>query len=389
MEPLSLYLHIPFCRHRCAYCDFNTYTTVSTLQDQYIHALEREIKQVAILADMAGQKRPFHTLFFGGGTPSLLSVSELHRVLDCVQNTFGLTSDSEITLEANPDTVDKIYLEELHQIGINRLSFGVQSALAADLTILERTHDFATVIAVVSEARTIGFDNLSLDLIYGLPGQNMPSWTKSLEATLELTPDHLSLYCLTIEPGTPMHRSLVNGHIVQPDADLAAEQYKFACQILAEHGFEHYEISNWAMPNHECRHNMIYWRNQEYLGLGAGAFGQANGYRYGLVKRPRVYIRRMDKGNGSVFPLSSAVAESHKIGRSEAMSDTVITQLRLLQEGLDLSAFSRRFGQSFDEAYDGLSSQLIDWGLLTQSDDRILLSERGRFISNQVFYRFI
>jgi oxygen-independent coproporphyrinogen-3 oxidase len=389
MEPLSLYLHIPFCRHRCAYCDFNTYTTVGTLQEQYIHALEREIEQVAILADMAGQKRPFHTLFFGGGTPSLLSVSELQRVLNCVQNTFGLTSDSEITLEANPDTVDKIYLEELRQIGINRLSFGVQSALADDLALLERTHDFATVIEVVSEARAVGFDNLSLDLIYGLPGHNMSSWAKSLEATLELAPDHLSLYCLTIEPGTPMHRSLANGHIVQPDADLTAEQYKFACQMLAEHGFEHYEISNWAMPDHECRHNMTYWRNQEYLGLGAGAHGQANGYRYGLVKRPRVYIRRMDEGDGSVFPLSGAVAESHKVSRSEAMSDTVITQLRLLQEGLDLSAFTRRFGQSLDEAYDGLSSQLIEWGLLTQTDGRLLITERGRFISNQVFYRFM
>jgi oxygen-independent coproporphyrinogen-3 oxidase len=389
MEPLSLYLHIPFCRHRCAYCDFNTYTTVSTIQERYIHALEQEIEQVAILADLAGQKRPFHTLFFGGGTPSLLSVNELQSVVECVQNTFGLTSDSEITLEANPDTVDKVYLAELQQIGINRLSLGVQSALADDLSLLERTHDFATVMEVVSEASVVGFDNLNLDLIYGLPGQSISSWAKSLEAVLELTPDHLSLYCLTIEPGTPMHRSLADGHIVRPDADLAAEQYKFACQMLAEHGFVHYEISNWALPGHECRHNMTYWRNQEYLGLGAGAYGQANGYRYGLVKRPRVYIRRMEEGDGSLFPLSGAVAESHKVGRREAMSDTVITQLRLLHEGLALSAFSRKFGQSLDEAYDGLSSQLIDWGLLTQIDDRILLTERGRFISNQVFYRFM
>jgi oxygen-independent coproporphyrinogen-3 oxidase len=389
MDPLSLYLHIPFCQHRCAYCDFNTYTTVGTLQKNYIHALLQEIKQVAIMADMAGQKRPFHTLFFGGGTPSLLSVSELQRVLNCVQNTFGLTSDSEITLEANPDTVDKTYLEGLRQIGINRLSLGVQSALADDLVLLERTHDFATVIEVVSEARAVGFDNLSLDLIYGLPGQNTSSWAKSLEATLELAPDHLSLYCLTIEPGTPMHRSLADGHIVQPDADLTAEQYKFACQMLADHGFEHYEISNWATPDHECRHNMTYWRNQEYLGVGAGAHGQANGYRYGLVKLPRVYIRRMDEGHGSVFPLSSAVAESHKVSRSEAMSDTVITQLRLLQEGLNIPAFSRRFGQSLDGAYDGLVSQLTEWGLLIQTDSRLLLTERGRFISNQVFYRFM
>lgn len=389
MEPLSLYLHIPFCRHRCAYCDFNTYTTVSTLQERYVQALMQEIKQVAKLADMVGQKRPFHTLFFGGGTPSLLSVNQLQRILECVQETFGMTQEAEITLEANPDTVDERYLINLRQVGINRMSFGVQSARADDLAMLERTHDFATVVDVVSQARAAGFDNLSLDLIYGLPRQSISSWIKTLEAVLPLMPDHLSLYCLTIEPGTPLHRWLTSGRIIRPDADLAAEQYQVACQILADRGFEHYEISNWAMPKHECRHNMTYWRNQEYLGLGAGAHGQANGYRYGLVKRPRVYIRRMDEGDEGVFPLSNAMAESHKVSQREAMSDTVIMQLRLLQEGLDLTAFKQKFGQNLDDAFDGTVSQLIDWDLLTQTDDRLLLTERGRFISNQVFYRFM
>ena len=389
MKPLSLYLHIPFCQHRCAYCDFNTYTSVGALQEQYVHALEQELLQVAALADRAGEKRPFHTLFFGGGTPSLLSLSQLQRVLERVQKTFGLAPNAEITLEANPDTLDRGYLEGLQKIGINRISMGVQSALAEELALLERTHDFARVIDMVSEARIVGFDNLSLDLIYGLPGQSLSSWAKSLEAVLQLAPDHMSLYCLTIEPGTPMHRWLANGRIVKPDSDQAAEQYQLACQVLAEHGFEHYEISNWALPKRECRHNLTYWRNQEYLGLGAGAHGQANGYRYGLVKRPRVYIRRIDEGEGGAFPLSTAVAESHKVSQREAMSDTVITQLRLLQEGLDLEAFTRNFGQSLDAAYDGLPSQLIDWDLLVRHDGRLLLTERGRFISNQVFYRFM
>lgn len=389
MEPLSLYLHIPFCQHRCAYCDFNTYTTVIMLQEQYVHALELEIRQVAALADLVGQKRPFQTIFFGGGTPSLLSISELRRILDCVQQTFGFTSDPEITLEANPDTVDKSYLAGLRQIGINRLSIGVQSALTAELALLERTHDFAKVIEIMSEARAVGFDNLSLDLIYGLPGQDNSEWNKSLTAALELAPDHLSLYCLTIEPGTPMHRWLSSGRIVQPDPDLAAEQYKSACQILAGHGLEHYEISNWALPGFECRHNLAYWRNQEYLGLGAGAHGQANGHRYQSVKQPRVYIRRMNEGQADSFPLSGAVAESHKISPREAMSDTVITQLRLLHEGLDLTEFKRRFGFTLDEAFAGLASQLIDWGLLMRSNGNLLLTERGWFISNQVFYRFM
>ncbi len=389
MEPLSLYLHIPFCRHRCAYCDFNTYTTVGMLQDHYVCSLEQEIGQVARLADAAGQIRPFHTIFFGGGTPSLLSLGQLQRILDVVQNSFGLDKNAEVTLEANPDTVDSRYLNGLRKLGVNRLSFGVQSAVAGELALLERTHDFAKVVAVVAQARQAGFDNLSLDLIYGLPGQDISSWSKSLQAALDLKPEHLSLYCLTIEPGTPMHRWLANGRIIQPDPDLAADQYKIAGEILAAHGFEHYEISNWAKPNLECRHNMTYWRNQDYIGLGAGAYGHANGHRYGLVKQPRVYIRRVGEGDGSIFPLSNAVAESHKIEQEEAMSDTVIMQLRMLQEGLDLTKFARRFGQSLDEAFNGLPSQLVDWGLLTQTDDRIFLSERGRFISNQVFYRFM
>ena len=389
MDPLSLYVHIPFCQHRCAYCDFNTYTTVGTLQEQYVHAVERELDQLAILADKVGQRRSFHTLFFGGGTPSLLKLREIQQILESVQDTFGITPAAEITLEANPDTVDESYLKGLRQSGINRLSFGVQSAQADELALLERTHDFSTVVDVVAQARTAGFDNLSLDLIYGLPRQDLSSWVKSLEEVLKLEPEHLSLYCLTIERGTPMHRWLVDGRIPKPDADLAAEQYEFAGQKLAEYGYEHYEISNWAKPGRECRHNMTYWRNQEYLGLGAGAHGQANGYRYGLVKRPRVYVRRLDEEEGSIFPLSGAVAESHKIGRREAISDTVITQLRLLQEGLDLPAFTQRFGQSLEETYDGLPSQLMEWDLLAEADDRLLLTERGRFISNQVFYRFM
>lgn len=186
-----------------------------------------------------------------------------------------------------------------------------------------------------------------------------------------------------------MHRWLSNGSIDQPDPDLAAEQYAFACQELASHGFDHYEISNWAQPGQECRHNLTYWRNQPYLGMGAGAHGQANGYRYQLVKQPRVYIRRINNGQPHVFPLSSAATEYHEVSLQEAMSDTVITQLRLLNEGLDLDAFEHRFGQSLDKAYDGLVSQLTEWGLLVPSNGRILLTERGRFISNQVFYRFM
>ncbi|MDX1413168.1 MAG: radical SAM family heme chaperone HemW [Candidatus Promineifilaceae bacterium] len=389
MVPLSLYLHIPFCRHRCAYCDFNTYTTVNDLQEAYVAALVKEIRQVALLADSAGQLRPLQTLYFGGGTPSLLPVKALQSILQCTAETFGHAANVEITLEANPEFIERGYLEGLRGIGVNRLSFGVQSAHAQELTLLERGHDFQTAVEVVNLARQVGFHNINLDLIYGLPDQHLSSWTKSVEAVLNLEPTHLSLYCLTIEPGTPMNRWLENGRINAPDPDLTADQYQLACQLLASQGFQHYEISNWSLPGYECRHNLAYWRNQEYLGLGAGAHGQAARYRYWVVKQPRVYIRRMETGAAVEYPLSAAAADSHDVNGREAMSDTVITQLRLLDEGLDMKAFAAKFGQSLDNAFDGQVIQLTEWGLLEQRGDRLLLTERGRFISNQVFYRFM
>jgi oxygen-independent coproporphyrinogen-3 oxidase len=210
-----------------------------------------------------------------------------------------------------------------------------------------------------------------------------------LRAALEQRPEHLSLYCLTIEPGTPLQQWLSSGRIRPPDPDLAAEQYGLACTLLQQHGYIHYEISNWARPGRECRHNLTYWRNQSYLGLGAGAHGCAAGYRYHVVRQPRVYIRRMAEGHPLAFPLSAAVAGYHVVDRQEAMSDTVITQLRLLNEGLDLDAFAGAFGQSLDEAYNGTIGQLEAWGLLQRQNGRLLLTENGRFLSNQVFYRFI
>jgi len=343
-----------------------------------------EIRQVA-----GGVRRPISTVFFGGGTPSLMPAETLKLILLAVAEAFDLNSQAEITLEANPDTVDETYLGALRQIGINRLSFGAQSADPAELALLEREHDFDAVIRAFELSRGVGFANLSLDLIYGLPGQTLRSWETTLEAALALDPEHLSLYCLTIEPGTPMHRWLATGRIVEPDPDIAADQSQLASQTLPDQRFSHYEISNWARPGFECQHNLTYWRNDEYLGMGAGAHGHAQGYRYSVVRQPRVYLRRMASGEPGSYPWSAAVADYHRLSDDEAMSDTVITQLRLLQEGLDLDAFAKRFGQSLFSAYPGVTEQLIDWGLLTQVGHRLLLSGQGRFLSNQVFYRYM
>lgn len=381
---LGLYLHIPFCRHRCAYCDFNTYTTVSDLMSDYVVALRKEIRQVG-----RGAKQQAATVYFGGGTPSLLAADDLKRLLGEVRNWFLLEDAAEITIEANPETLSSDYLRKIRRAGVNRLSLGVQSADPAQLALLERQHDFDTVIRAVSDARSAGFQNISLDLIYGLPGQSLASWQRSLSAVLRLDIQHLSLYCLTIEPGTPMNRWLLSGRIKPPDPDLAADQFESAGEILRQAGFGHYEISNWALPDHACRHNVIYWRNGTYLGLGAGAHGHARGYRYSVVRQPRVYIRRMQEEQAGRFPWSAAVSDRRKLTKHDRMSDTMITQLRLLEEGLQLDEFARRFGVDPFVAFPGVCEQLIAWGLLQLDRNRLLLTERGYFLSNQVFYRFM
>lgn len=384
---LSLYLHIPFCRHRCAYCDFNTYTGLNDLQGPYAEALGLEVEQVA--QNAPSRSLPVHTVFFGGGTPSLMAPSHLERILQSVSDNFSLAGNAEITMEANPGTVDGDYLQAVRALGINRLSLGMQSAVPDELALLEREHDVETVVEAVRLSRAAGFENVNVDLIYGLPDQSIDSWESSLRCALSLEPEHLSLYCLTIEPGTRMSRWLRQGTIDAPDADRAADQYELACRLLAEEGWIHYEISNWARPDALCAHNLTYWRNGEYLGLGAGSHGHAGGYRYEVVKQPRVYLRRMQQGRAREYPLSPAVAEAHLVTEQEAMSDAMITRLRLLQEGVDLAAFERHFGRGVRDVYGQTIDQLIDWGLLEEKKGRLTLSQQGWFLSNQVFYRFL
>ena len=384
MSALSLYLHIPFCRRRCSYCDFNTYTSLSDLRALYAQALAREIAQVAGTA-----RRPAHTIFLGGGTPSLMAPEWLASIFQAARAGFDLTPEAEITLEANPGTVDVDYLAALRALGVNRLSFGVQSADSAELALLGREHDFAAVIEAVAQARAVGFDNFNLDLIYSVPGQTLASWERSLRAVLALRPPHLSLYCLTIEPGTPMQRWLNGGQIAAPDPDLAADQYGLACELLAQAGLDHYEISNWAQPGRACEHNLTYWRNGEYLGLGAGAHGHAAGVRYHVVKQPRVYLRRLAEPGDCVYPWSSAVAGHVTLTRHDQIVDTMITQLRLLEEGVEIGRFARRFGLTPQDYYGQTLDELCAWELLEQSDGRLRLTQRGWFLSNQVFHRLV
>ena len=383
---LSLYLHIPFCAYRCSYCDFNTYTSLGDLQSAYVDALCEELEQVA----GESEPRPVRTVFLGGGTPSLLSPAQIGQIMDKIRARFVLAEDGEVTMEANPETVDAAYLTAVRQTGINRLSFGAQSAVASELELLGRQHSFGRVQEIVAAARTAEFHNSSIDLIYGVPGQTLVSWQQSLEAALSLDTTHLSLYCLTIEPGTPMHRWLGNGQISPPDPDLAADQYDLTRDLLASAGFGHYEISNWARPGYESEHNLAYWRNFEYLGLGAGAHGHAAGVRYSVVRQPRVYIRRLTSGElASGYPLSTAVADTTLLTPSDQMGETMMMGLRLLQEGVSEAEFATRFGQSLGDVYGAELEKLAEWGLLEQTHGRVRLTAKGMFLSNQVFHHFV
>ena len=289
MEPsTSIYLHIPFCKHRCAYCDFNTYAGQESLIPAYVEAL---IKEIEFIGKYAGQRLEYSTVFFGGGTPSLLTGPQIDSVMSALFSAFNVSADAEVTIEANPGTISPDKLDAIRKAGINRISFGVQSSNTEELRMLERSHDFFTVIEAVSTARKAGFNNLNLDLIYALPEQTLASWQTTVKRVLELQPDHISAYALTLEHGTPFGRWSQRGLLPLPNPDLAADMYEWAMEFLEENGYVQYEISNWAkddrrlttdhgQPSFACKHNLQYWRSLPYLGLGAGAHGYAGGKRY-------------------------------------------------------------------------------------------------------------
>ncbi|MDW8351492.1 MAG: radical SAM family heme chaperone HemW [Anaerolineae bacterium] len=377
----GIYLHIPFCRARCSYCDFNTYVGLEALFEPYVRALQQEIRAQAE-AGGTRARPPASTIFFGGGTPSLLSASQIGDLIRACRETFDLPEHGEITVECNPGTVSVDYLCALRVEGVNRLSFGAQSADPDELRLLGREHGWDEVCAAIAAARAAGFDNVNLDLIFGLPYQSLESWQRTVEAALELAPDHISLYALTIEVGTPMHDWTRRGEVPLPDPDLAADMYAFAEQALGTAGFEHYEISNWCKPGRACAHNLIYWRNEPYYGLGAGAHGSTIRRRYWKVKRPADYIARVMQG-------APVELGSEEIDEATSRGETMMLGLRLLNEGVDQARFAARYGAPIAHFYASALEQGVALGLLEVTDERIRLTERGRFISNQAMRLFL
>lgn len=385
-DSLALYVHIPFCETRCTYCAFNTYTGQDNLILRYIRALERELGFVG-----SQTYDPVATIYFGGGTPSLVPPDAIGAFIRRVGEVVTLLPGAEITLEANPGTVDEPTLRDLRRAGVNRLSIGMQSADADELRLFARRHDVDDVRRTVALARRAGFANLSLDLIYGVPGQSMATWQHSLNVALTMNPDHLSLYSLGIEDGTPMQRWIDQGTVPAPDPDLAADMIEWAAEHLTAQGFAQYEISNWSRPGFESRHNLHYWRNLPYLGLGAGAHGYAARTRYSTVLRPADYIARIETQRSPLaYPLSAAAVDSESIDDQVAMAEHMIMGLRLTEEGVASAAFRARYGRDLWDVYGAELARLMAAGLLERTpDDRVRLTPRGRLLGNHVFAAFV
>ncbi len=412
-DPLGLYVHIPFCAQKCPYCDFNTYADLDDLFDAYVAAVCREID--AWGPRLAG--RTIGTVFVGGGTPTVLGLDQLARILGAARRSFTIAADAEITSEANPGTVDRDRFRGLRDLGVNRLSMGVQSFQPDELRFLGRIHDVADVHRAYDAARAAGFANINLDFMFGLPGQSPPAWSATLHAALDLAPEHLSLYSLIVEPNTPLHQWVQTGRVAAPDDDAAATLYEQALAILGAAGYRHYEVSNWAregrapaadggaraaevptataatvggMPAFACRHNLVYWRNQAYLGVGPGAHSHLRlagpagptDRRWGNLRPVPGYIRRVASG----APLE---AFGEDIDAATAMGETMMLGLRLVEEGVAFDRFAALHGADLGTVFAEPLGDLEAWGLIDRDARRVRLTARGLMVGNQVFERFM
>lgn len=420
MEPLGLYIHIPFCEKKCPYCDFNTYAGLQDSFQALVDALCLEMKRW----HQTLSHRVIDTIFLGGGTPTILEPYQLEQIFKAVHDYFQVSKQCEITCEANPGTVDRQKFTHLRSLGINRLSLGVQSFQPDELNFLGRIHDVADVYQAFEAARRAGFENINLDFMFGLPDQLPALWQDTMDQALTLGPEHLSLYSLIVEPKTPLSHWVETGRVAEPDEDNAATLYEMAMEQLPRAGYHQYEVSNWAkddgsrcgkMPKLACQHNLIYWRNQEYLGIGPGAHSHlrhddkfANSLcleedqpmaesamsvarRWGNRKPVAGYVKRVERGD----PVNEFCED---IDNRVAMAETMMLGLRLIDEGVSLSRFQARHDVDLEQIFAQELQDLQAWNLIAIADDiadspvveqRICLTERGLMVGNQVFMHFL
>ncbi len=370
-RPLAAYVHVPFCASRCGYCDFNTYTAADlggapgTSRDAYLDAVAAEVR----LAHGTLPGAPvLDTVFVGGGTPTLLAPDELGGLLGRLRDAFGLAPDAEVTTEANPDSVTPGSLSALVAAGFTRISFGMQSAVPHVLAVLDRTHTPGRALEAVGWARDAGFRSVSLDLIYGTPGESLDDWRRTLDAALTVAPDHVSAYSLIVEDGTPLARRVRRGEVAAPDEDLHADLYVAADEALTAAGYGWYEVSNWARPGHACRHNLSYWRGDAWWGFGPGAHSHVGGVRWWNVQHPRRYAERLAAGR-------SPAAGRETLTASERRVERVLLELRL-RAGLPLDVLT--------DAERARVPAFVADGLAVEASGRLGLTLRGRLLADGV-----
>lgn len=365
---LSFYVHIPYCIKRCGYCDFNTYTpselqdgaTLEIVSNDYIDAVLRELD--------AAPKDVVPTIFFGGGTPSLLPAHDLGRVIAAIKARNGLTADCEVTLEANPDSVTEEKLAQYLQVGFNRISFGMQSAKPHVLAALDRTHNPANVEKAITMARAAGFQSISVDLIYGTPGESLDDWRETVEAALSLDIDHISAYALIVETGTKLAAQIKRGDLMMPNDDLMADMYLLVDQMCEAKGLTWYELSNWSKPGHQCRHNIAYWENKNWWGLGPGAHSHIDAKRFWNVKHPTTYKQK-------VFAGETPILESEQLTAEQIKDESILLGIRM-REGLEL------------ELLEPLQMEVLgvyrENGFVELQEDRVVLTPAGRLIADRI-----
>ena len=370
-KPLSFYIHVPYCVSRCGYCDFNTYTPselngdLAQVSNGYVDQL---IKEVDIASSRVSNE--ISTIFIGGGTPTLLNPADFKRLLDKLQNEFGFKEDIEITIEANPDSVNKEKLEKLISIGVNRISFGMQSAVPHVLKVLDRTHDPLNVERSVTAAKSAGFKEISVDLIYGTPGESIEDWKLSIQTALQLPITHVSAYALILETGTRLANQVKRKEYEIPDDGETAEKYLIADREFTKHGFNWYELSNWAKPGSECKHNLAYWQGNNWWGLGPGSHSHIDGERFWNIKHPNTYRSALKEG--------SPIAGREVLTAEDIENERVMLEIRL-PSGIDKASLK---SAQLDQI-----SQYLEGGELDKNawqNGRIALTANGRLVADRI-----
>lgn len=375
---LGLYLHLPFCISKCPYCDFNSYQLKEDNQiSSYISALYQEITTYSKKL----KKSNIKTIYLGGGTPTILSGVQIYDILEFCKSKFTIDKDAEITIEANPGTLDGEKIKLLIESGINRLSLGAQSFNNLFLKKLGRIHNTQDIIDSYYLARKEGFNNINIDIMFALPDQTTEDLQVTLKKAVSLKPDHLSLYNLTIKPGTEYYKKYKKGKLKLPTEDEEFDMYNWAIKFLEESGFEHYEIANFARPYKRSMHNLIYWQNKPYLGIGAGAYSFIKGYRYMNYESPARYVKEMMSGK---LPVDNG----EKLSLRKRMIETIILGLRT-KDGVGYKKFKTRFGVNLNDIFFKQVNKLVNLALLEKGDCKIKLTKKGIFLANTVFREFV